>query len=131
MQTLEVVRALKECGVNFSDLQVYKNKKYLTLGELEQEGIDIKRIIEEKGLDADFNIGQKITNLRSAYKGSKSRKITEEEKREAEELGVVTISAQKLGQATYDASTPECAKMEAVVNELMQEREIGGEVDSE
>ncbi len=132
-QTLEIVRTLQENGVDFSRLEIYKSKtkKYFTLGELEQAGVDIKRIIEENGLDSDFNIGRKIINLRCAYKGSKSRKITEEEKREAEELGIVAVTAQQLGKATYDASTPECVKMAGVVEELMQQRKIGGEIDSE
>ena len=71
-------------------------------------------------------IPEEVQGVIMRYRRLEEMYMSEEQRKRKTKIRGVDI-----GQATYDASTPECAKMEAVVNELMQEREIGGEVDSE
>ena len=92
-QTLEVAKVLKANGVDLNKIKLtrIKNKKYrfILLGEIKQEGIDIGRIIEENGLDPKFPYGQRVTNTRKAYFGAGSNVITEEERQEVREAGLV------------------------------------------
>ena len=60
-----------------------------------QDGIDIDRIIEENGLNGNFEYGKNINITRIACKGKSGYKITEEEKKEAEKLGIVQIKPKK------------------------------------
>ena len=59
------------------------------LKEISQEGIDIKKIIEENNLDENFNYGSKIKMLRGAYNGTEKSPITKEERKITEILGLV------------------------------------------
>lgn len=49
----------------------------------------MQKVIEENGLDGDFKIGRRIVNLRTAYNDSGTYIITHEEKKEAEDLGLI------------------------------------------
>lgn len=93
-EVLEILEILKKEGINIKNLPIVRriNGKDIpvTLGQLIDWGIDIEPIIEKYKLDGDYQIGTKITNLRQAYRGKRC-KITEEEKRKAELLGVVKI----------------------------------------
>lgn len=91
-ETLKIARTLKDNGVDSSKLQLTKivngRFSYLSLGELEQVGADIQKIIKENNLDPEYPYGTGVRILRSAYRGN--YKITEEEKRETKELGLIS-----------------------------------------
>lgn len=93
-KALEVAEILHNNGVDFSKLQLSertsKNSRvYLKIAEIKQKGINIQKIIEESGLDGDLEIGNLISKLRLAYNGKGGYSIEEEEKRKAEELGLL------------------------------------------
>lgn len=93
--TLKVARILSANGVDLTKIKLSKvvdgKQQYILLGEIKQEGIDIGKIIEENNLDSEFPYGKRIEALRSAYRGKHEYAITEIEKREAEELKLVSI----------------------------------------
>lgn len=92
-KTLRVARILSENGIDLTKIKLSKKvgekQEYLLLKEIEQDGIDIQKIIEENGLDEDFKLGMRVVNLRTAYNDSGTYRITQEEKKEAEELGLI------------------------------------------
>ena len=59
-QTLKISKILKNNGVNLGKLKLTKQKngktEYLNLEEIEQQGIDIKRIIKNNRLQAEYPI---------------------------------------------------------------------------
>ena len=133
-ETLEICKILKESGVDLSKIQITKTingkQQNILLKEIEQEEIDIEKIIEEKGLDGEFKFGQRINALRVAYNGTGSYKITEEEKRLAEELGLIkTKDGQEIGKATYDSSVEECDKADSVLEQLIEKDKGKGSRD--
>lgn len=83
---------LKDNGVKFEKLQLMKNNRYFLLKEIQQEGIDIKRIIEENDLDENYPIGQRISAIRLAYKKTGKTPISLSEKKEVERLGIMTLN---------------------------------------
>lgn len=92
-ETLKIAKILKENGVDLKKVVLWKDlvrdkRKYTKLKEIEQEGIDINKIIEENRLNGELNWGGRVVRLRVSYNG-KGNKITEEEKQQAEELGLI------------------------------------------
>ena len=127
-KTLEIAEILKNNGIDLSSIQQAKReegkKVSILLKDIKQEGININKIIEENGLDGDFKFGRRITVLRQSYKGKGKCKMTEEDKRKAEELGLIpTVKTQNIGQATYTASVQECDEASGVIKELLSEKE--------
>ena len=110
--TLEVAEILYDNGVDFSKLQLSERSHrnhtvYLKIAEIKQKGINIQKIIENNGLDGDLEIGKLILKVRLAYNGKSGYSITEEEKRKAEQLGIVQIEKEK----TRIAKTLEIAEI--------------------
>ena len=107
-QTLEVAKILKANGVKLEKIQSYITKdgkhKSILLREIEQEGIDIERIIEENGLDEDFPYGKNVTMTRMAYKGKSGYAITEQEKRKAMKLGLILEEKQSIVAQTLEVA---------------------------
>lgn len=93
-QTIKISKILKENGVKIYKIKLKVMRdgdlKYILLKEIKQEGIDIEKIIKENNLDGDFPWGQRFSNMKSAYKGKTTSKMTESQKKEVEELGLVT-----------------------------------------
>lgn len=91
-ETLNVVQILTENGIDFKKFKLSKTEDKVTkpklLKDIEEDGIDIKKIIKENDLDENFHIGSRIISLRMSYNGKRGI-ITEEEKRRAEELGLL------------------------------------------
>ncbi len=92
-KVLAVAEILRNHGVEFKKMQLSKvidgKQTYLLLKDIQQEGIDMKKIIAETGLDEDYAIGDKINRLRQTYNGTVKYSLTEEERRKAEELGLI------------------------------------------
>ena len=86
--------------MDLSKLQLSKKigKKQVpcNLGEQQQDGIDILKIIKENGLDADFSIGYNITQIRGTFKGTRDYPITDDEKAEVIRLGIVSTEEKNL-----------------------------------
>jgi len=72
-KTLKVAQILEKNRVDLRKIQLSKkiNSKqiYILLREIKQEGIDIKKIIEENGLDGEFPYGSRINSIRQACNG--------------------------------------------------------------
>lgn len=80
------------------------------------------------GLDEEFEWGKRVTALRRAYKGEGGYKITEQERAEAEQLGLIkTLNSQDIGKASFDAPVEKCDEAQAVLDRFV-EREQEGEI---
>ena len=114
-QALEICHILKENGVDFSKIQrvkkYYDGSKYTVLKDIKQEGIDIQKIIEENGLDPNYAIGEKLIVMKMAYNGGKSPKITPEQRKEMEELGVTAPTEKQQKEAGVIAKTLDIVKI--------------------
>ena len=92
-KTLRICKILYDNGIDLKRITLNKKEKGkyrgIMLKEISQEGIDIKKIIEENNLDENFNYGSKIKMLRGAYNGTEKSPITKEERKITEILGLV------------------------------------------
>lgn len=91
-EVLRILKILDANGVDVSKIQVTtksdEKRRYILLKEIEQEGVDINKIIEENGLDGNFHIGIRIMQLKQAYKGNSRCLITDAEREEVKKLGL-------------------------------------------
>lgn len=86
-QYLKLFKTLKKNGVKIEEI----NTQVGTIIEIEQEGIDIEKIIEENQLDGSLKIGSIIQRIRGGIRGAKSKnaiKLTQKEKEEFIKLGI-------------------------------------------
>ena len=128
--TLEIAKILYQNGVDLAKVKLTKLKggkqKRIVLGEVEQEGIDIARIIEEYNLDEKFKFGSRVFKIRNSYKDGVG--LTDEERRKAEELGLITSETRKtktqdIGKATLDSDASICAEASSIINNLVEEKQ--------
>lgn len=89
---LKILTLLKSEGVDVRKIHIYVDgKRQITrLKDIKQEGIDVNAIIEKYDLDGEYRLGRKLHDLRQAYAGSGTCVLSEEGRKEAETLGVVT-----------------------------------------
>ena len=124
-EILNVAEVLKNNGVDLRKIRIsrFENGKQvlIKLSEIKQEGIDIDKIIEENGLYRNFAYGSALKLLRRIYNGGKKyNRITLEQRKLAENLGLVKIiHGQDIGKATFDASVEECEAVEGTISKLM------------
>ena len=94
-ETLRVAKILHDNGVDLSKIKSTKRvngkTKGILLSKIKQKGIDIEKIIEENHLDKGFKYGERINQLRKAYRGIGNSPITEAEKRMSEKLGLIEL----------------------------------------
>ncbi len=86
-QYLKLFKTLKRNGVKIEEI----NTMVGTIKDIEQEGIDIEKIIEENQLDGNLKIGSIIQRIRGGIRGANPKnaiKLTEKEKEEFVKLGV-------------------------------------------
>lgn len=92
-KTLRICKILYDNGIDLKRITLNKKEKGkyrgIMLKEISQEGIDIKKIIEENNLDENFNYGSKIKMLRGSYNGTEKSPITKEERKITEILGLL------------------------------------------
>lgn len=91
---LSILRVLHENGVDLPNAQknskqIYENKRTLRLGDINQRGIDIEKIIKENNLEPDIRIGSIITYLVALYKEGEKSILNDEQKRCIEGLGIL------------------------------------------
>lgn len=101
-ETLEMVKLLKKYGIDVNSLQLSKthkgNTRFILLKEVQVEGIDIKKIIQENNLDENFELGKRIIGTRNAYRGTGTNLITEQQKQEIDELGLFKEEKQSMAK---------------------------------
>lgn len=93
LELREICRILKNNGIDIQKIPTRKTstdgkRVPTTLKDINQEEVDILKIIQENGLDIDFPIGYYITKYRNAYNGT-SGNLTKEEREDGEILGIV------------------------------------------
>ena len=92
---LNVLEILKDEGIDIRKIKVSISigdgkTRFVTLSDIEQKGIDMQAIIKKYDLNKDYYIGLKIHHLREACSGRGTCRITEEEKKMAQLMGILT-----------------------------------------
>ncbi len=98
-ELLEYCKVLKENGFDFSNLKLSEfvdgKVKFYLLKEVNQEGLDLNKIIEENRLDPNFPLCRKISSLRAIYNGVAKGYISKEEETKIKELGILSPKVAK------------------------------------
>ena len=134
---IEKLEKLQEIGVDVS--KIFKRDTILKLvGKTieESEEILIKKI-KGMGLEPDYNIGSKLSDLKKVYnKNQRGEKVggtiaTEEQVRRIRSFGIKIgkeITGQSIGQASYTATVQECDEAQADLNKLLDKQKNQQEV---
>ena len=134
---IEKIEKLQEIGVDVS--KIFKRDTILKLvGKTieESEEILIKKI-KGMGLEPDYNIGSKLSDLKKVYnKNQRGEKAggtiaTEEQVRRIRSFGIKIgkeITGQSIGQASYTATAQECDEAQADLNKLLDKQKNQQEV---
>ena len=134
---IEKLEKLQEIGVDVS--KIFKRDTILKLvGKTieESEEILIKKI-KGMGLEPDYNIGSKLSDLKKVYnKNQRGEKTggtiaTEEQVRRIRSFGIKIgkeITGQSIGQASYTATVQECDEAQAELNKLLDKQKNQQEV---
>ena len=134
---IEKLEKLQEIGVDVS--KIFKRDTILKLvGKTieESEEILIKKI-KGMGLEPDYNIGSKLSDLKKVYnKNQRGEKAggtiaTEEQVRRIRSFGIKIgkeITGQSIGQASYTATAQECDEAQADLNKLLDKQKNQQEV---
>ena len=129
---IEKLEKLQEIGVDVS--KIFKRDTILKLvGKTieESEEILIKKI-KGMGLEPDYNIGSKLSDLKKVYnKNQRGEKTggtiaTEEQVRRIRSFGIKIgkeITGQSIGQASYTATVQECDEAQTDLNKLIHEQQ--------
>lgn len=93
LELIEICKVLKNNGIDVQKIPTRKTstdgrRVPTTLKDINQEEIDILKIMQENGFDIDFPIGYYITRYRNAYNGTAGN-LTKEEREDGEILGIV------------------------------------------
>ena len=88
---LDILEILKKENIDVRKICVYRKgtKEIVQLKDIEQFGIDINKVINKYNLDSEYPIGSKIHNLRRAYVGNGTSAFSEEDRKRAEDIGVL------------------------------------------
>ena len=134
---IEKLEKLQEIGVDVS--KIFKRDTILKLvGKTieESEEILIKKI-KGMGLEPDYNIGSKLSDLKKVYnKNQRGEKTggtiaTEEQVRRIRSFGIKIgkeITDQSIGQVSYTATVQECDEAQADLNKLLDKQKNQQEV---
>ena len=129
---IEKLEKLQEIGVDVS--KIFKRDTILKLvGKTieESEEILIKKI-KGMGLEPDYNIGSKLSDLKKVYnKNQRGEKTggtiaTEEQVRRIRSFGIKIgkeITGQSIGQVSYTATVQECDEAQTDLNKLIHEQQ--------
>ena len=112
---LHVVEILVNEGVDFSKIELYKDGQLIKLKEIQQEGIDIQKIIDDNKLDGEYNLGERIQVLLSIYS------ITDEQKEKVNQLGltndnIIAITSPKPSPTPVDTTPKYYIKVNNTMN---------------
>ena len=106
-ETISLIKRLGTYGIDINAVSLRPMKDgqqtSLTLADLPLTPEQLEEITEEFEIDEDFPLGNRIINIRQAYKGKNRVAIDDDEKKEIEELGIVgegkiitTINAKRI-----------------------------------
>ncbi len=91
--TIKIIEILKENGINLGTFKYSKSENgritHKKLEELEIDGKDINKIINENNLNGQIKLYSRIANLKETYNGRRKGKITEEQVKKCIELGII------------------------------------------
>ena len=93
LELIEICRILKDNGIDIQKIPTRKTsiegkRIPTTLKDIDQDEIDIIKIMQENGFNLNFPIGYYITRYRNAYNGTAGN-LTKEEREDGEILGIV------------------------------------------
>lgn len=92
-ETISLIKRLETYGIDINAVSLRPMKDgqqtSLTLADLPLTPEQLVEITEEFEMDEDFPLGNRIINIRQAYKGKTRVAINDDEKKEIEELGIV------------------------------------------
>lgn len=93
-ELLQIIKILKDNGVEVISIptrikDANGKRQYVTLKDITQQRSDIETIISQNGLDINFDLGKHLKNFKGIYNGSYKGTLSEEQRRTAEELGIV------------------------------------------
>ena len=134
-KTLRICKILYDNGIDLKRITLNKKEKGkyrgIMLKEISQEGIDIKKIIEENNLDENFNYGSKIKMLRGSYNGTEKSPITKEERKITEILGLLKKerSSKKIIKNTIKENKDNLSDVMQVGKELEAEELMAEKVE--
>ena len=83
--------------------------------DINQDGIDIHDIIKKYGLDKDYKVGEKISNMLQRYKGNVTYPITEQEKERIERLGLLAKDKDRVSSLSEKIRILEILQSEGVI----------------
>ena len=127
---VRVCEALIRQNFDFNNFMFIKNGKYKTLADMRQEypDIDIDKVIEEAGVTLDYSMS-KVEVAKKAVQGQSQTPITEEEKNQLMDWGVIVIGRRKsklqqFKQQRDEAKTKndQAKKLEQQVEEQLKKR---------
>lgn len=90
---LEIMKILQNNGVDLTAISTRYSKEgkryFTTLKDIQQKDVDIESIIVLNKLNENYKIGHYLNNFRAIYNGSHEGNLLDEERKSAEELGIV------------------------------------------
>ena len=134
---IEKIEKLQEIGVDVSKIVRSDTILKLVGKTLEEpEEVLIKKI-KGMGLEPDYNIGSKLSDLKKVYnKNQRGEKTggtiaTEEQVRRIRSFGIKIgkeITGQSIGQASYTATVQECDEAQSDLSKLLDKQKNQQEV---
>ena len=103
-ELLRILKILEQNGINISNIPIKATKDgkryFIELKDINIEGKDIDSIIAQNNLSNNWPIGKYINKFRLMYNGTIKDKLSDENKRVAEKLGLVNSSNNKRHKTT-------------------------------
>lgn len=126
-ETIALVKRIEEYGIDIrkQPLRPMKDGKQtsLLLSDLPLTEEQLQEVKEKFEVNDDLPLGNRIINIRQASKGKTRIAITDEEIKEAEEIGIIpVIYAAKIGEATFDVSTQKCDEAQEILSRDLKQK---------
>ncbi len=124
---IDILEILKQEGIDVSKIKQAKSVNGEIKSTILSDVVEQSKI-EKYDLDSKYNIGRAINQAKSAYKGTGTCTITEEEKRKLEELGIIKELSKKEAEqqkliAKRDAAKQLCNGAKVALNKKQKEKQ--------
>ena len=130
-EAIEKLEKLQEIGVDVSKIQLKETVLTLARKTLKEPEEILMQKIKEMGLKPDYDIGKRISKIKTYYNKSQRGEdtdgvtiATEAQVEKIRSFGIKIgkeITGQSIGQASYTATTRECDEAQANLDRLIQE----------
>ena len=130
-EAIEKLEKLQEIGVDVSKIQLRETVLTLARKTLKEPEEILMQKIKEMGLKPDYDIGKRISKIKTYYNKSQRGEdtdgvtiATEAQVEKIRSFGIKIgkeITGQSIGQASYTATTRECDEAQANLDRLIQE----------